>query len=438
MNPGEWVMRARTVCFYLIAVGLALGCADDSTAGSSGWEARVDTVGDTIRVHTVSGSELGGVVDLIETARIGRLEGKDEEIFGGINGLAEDGAGNIYVFDRQATALRKYGPDGAYVATLGHKGGGPGEYANSDGGMAVLPDGRIVLRDPGNARFTLYKPDGSYDSEWLGRGGFFTSQPLVVDASGNAYTSVIRETRDGEEPWPNRMWVMRVLRMSADGTPLDTLDIPRYHIEPKVIIAQRDGGTSVNDVPFTGQFFWAVHPSGAMLTALGDRYAVDLHRVDGTVLRMTRDTEPIAVLPDEKAEAEAGATRNMRGMVPDWRWNGPPIPDTKAPITGLRVGQDGRIWVQLATRAERIPEEERLQLASPDPESPPPLRFRTPVVFDVFEPDGRYLGQVRTPRGFAVYPQPVFEKDHVWAVVRDELDVSYVVKFTIGTAATPP
>lgn len=61
----------------------------------------------------------------------------------------------------------------------------------------------------------------------------------------------------------------------------------------------------------------------------------------------------------------------------------------------------------------------------------PPLRWREPVVFDVFDPDGRYLGEVRAPEGFSLNPSPYIRGDRVWAVVRDELDVSYVVRFRV-------
>ncbi len=421
-------MRRALCAFALLAATLPAGCGR-SDASTAVWEARVDTVGDTIVVHTVAGSVYGGPVELVERVRIGRLEGADHEILGLVAGLAEDGEGKIYLYDRQVPALRKYAADGSYMGTLGRKGGGPGEYASSDGGLAALPDGRVVLRDPGNARYTVYKPDGSYDSEWLGRGGFQTSAPLAVDDAGHAYAIVIREPGPGEQPWPTQLWITNLVRMSPNGTPLDTFAIPRYRIERKEIVAAREGSRSVSNVPFTGQFGWAMHPSGGILTTIGDAYAIDLHSADGTVVRMSRNAEPVPVLPEEKADAQERATRNMRNTVPDWRWNGPPIPDTKAPVTGLYAGRDGRIWVQVAAVAERIPDEERTP--SPDPNRPPPPRFRTPVVFDVFEPDGRYVGRVHAPRGFATFPHPVFQREHIWAVWRDELDVSYVVKFAI-------
>lgn len=424
------------VAGVLVLIGVA-GCSADAEGSGAEWVANVDTAADTITVRTVSGSTWREPVDLVEEVRIGTLEGPDEEMLGSVTGLAVDADGYIYVYDRQVPALRKYDPDGAFVATIGHTGGGPGEYANSDGGMAITADGRLVLRDPGNARFTLYRPDGEYDSEWLGRGGFFTSSPVVVDTAGFVYSSVMRQTRDGEDPWPGALWVLEQVKMAADGTPVDTLSIPRYRFERAELVAERDGGTSVNGVPFTPRFHWAVHPFGTFVTAVGDRYAVDLHQPDGGVLRFARDPEPVPVAAGEKQDAEARATANMRNTDPAWKWNGPPIPDTKPPITGLYAGQDGRVWVKLSAPAEAIPEDEREPEPDPGTNEPPPARFREPVVFDVFEPDGRYLGQVRAPRGFSTYPRPIFRADHVWAVVRDALDINYIVRFRIGDTLEP-
>jgi hypothetical protein len=411
----------------LALAGLASGCTGQAGAREGTLETRVDTIGDTITVRTVSGRIWKDPAFLVEEIRIGTIEGRDEEMLGSVAGLAAAADGSVYVYDRQVPALRHYGPDGAFVATLGGKGGGPGEYSNSDGGLAVLPDGRVVLRDPGNARFTLWNADGSYDSEWLGRGGFFTSTPLYTDSAGHVYTTVIREARDGERVSPGSLWVTRLARIGPDGITRDTLDLPDYGYDPPVIVARREGGTSMNTVPFSPGFHWTLDPGGRFIAGVANRYAVDVQRPDGSVLRLGRDIAPPAVGAAEKAAAEDRATWSMRRTLPDWRWNGPPIPDTKPFFKELFAGRDGRIWVQLSTPAETVPDDGSPQ----DPERPPPVRFREPVVFDVFEADGRYLGEVRAPAGFSTTPKPVISGDHVWAVMRDELEVSYVVRYHI-------
>ena len=61
----------------------------------------------------------------------------------------------------------------------------------------------------------------------------------------------------------------------------------------------------------------------------------------------------------------------------------------------------------------------------------PQLTWVEPVAFDVFEPDGRYLGMVRAPEGFSTRPTPVFRGDTVWAVVHGELDIPLVKRFAV-------
>ena len=113
--------------------------------------------------------------------------------------MAVTAAGEIYLMDRHVPALRKYGADGSHLATFGREGGGPGEYKSPDGGLTVLPDGRVVLRDPGNMRFAVYAPDGDYLDSWRINGGFNTGRRLYQDTAGNSYTLVLLET--GKVPW---------------------------------------------------------------------------------------------------------------------------------------------------------------------------------------------------------------------------------------------
>jgi hypothetical protein len=176
---------------------------------------------------------------------------------------------------------------------------------------------------------------------------------------------------------------------------------------------------------------------GYFVGGLSTDYRIDLFRPEG-VLRIERAWDPVPVDPDEKADAEERITTNMRNNFPGWRWNGPATPDTKPPFRSLAVAEDGRIWVQLSQPAEQIPEDEQedtqaVGTARPGgaPPAPRPPRFREPTVYDVFEPDGTYLGRVRTPDGFAAYPEPVFRGDFVWAVQRDELEVPQIVRYRI-------
>jgi hypothetical protein len=408
-------------CCTLVSAMLAgtLGVTFAGCGGENGplegtdWRAQIDTIGDTVVVRTLSGSEWGAA-ELVPEVRIGALEGADYEIFGNITGLAVDTAGNIYVFDAQAHALRKYDADGRFVATFGREGAGPGEYAQVYG-LAVLSDGRVLLRDPGNLRFTVYASDGQFLETWPARE--WGTSPITPTADGGFW---------GEASAPGAP--TRLVHYGPDGTPGDSLPLPESRVAPSTVTARRESASYTWSVPFTPTSRWVLHPDGYFLAAAIDAYAIDLLHRNGHVLRIARSVERVPVLPAERAAAEQRVTAHMRSLVPSWDWNGPPIPHSKPILRDLYVALDGRIWVRLYQAGEPVPEEE---LESVPDGYPPPPRFREPVVFDVFEIDGRYLGRVSTPPRFGTEPNPVFRGDHVWSTERDELGVQFVVRYRI-------
>ncbi|MFW5947370.1 MAG: hypothetical protein ACOCUW_02650 [Gemmatimonadota bacterium] len=388
-----------------------------------------DTIGDTVVVRTVAGSEWGETAALEPEVRIGVFEGEDHYMLGQVRSLAVAPDGAIYVVDGQVPALRKYAADGSYLATFGREGAGPGEYRRPDGGLGVLSDGRVVLRDPSNGRLQVYAPDGEPVATWPVRGNFSTSSPLVVDTADRVYTQILLDPEADVTEW--RMGL--VAHDPTTGEPVDTVPAPSWDYDAPRLVARRvsDGGTSVSTtgVPFSPRESWAFSPLGYMVGGLSTRYAIDQYRRDGTVLRIERVYDPVSVQADEKANREDRARHNMRGTQPDWKWSGPGIPDEKPPFHRIFVGRDGRIWVAVHQPGERIPDDQVEQSDAPD--APPPERWREPVAFDVFEPGGTYLGRANTPRGFSLWPTPVFDGDRVWAVVRDELDVQYVTRFRV-------
>lgn len=426
MSPArQWSIAAA---FVLTACG-GSGAAPER-------QVETDTMGDTVVVRTLAGSEWGPPGVLEPELRIGVFEGEDHYMFGDVRSIAVAPGGEMYVMDTQVPALRKYAPDGRYLATFGREGEGPGEYRGPDGGLTVLRDGRVVLRDPRNARLQVYSPNGEPAGTWPIRGNFNTSNPLVADTADRVYTQILLDPEADV-----REWKIGLLGHDPQtGEPVDTVPAPTWDHQDERLVAQqesRGGGmnTSVNNVPFTPRSHWSFSPLGHMVGGVSTRYAIDQYRRDGSVLRMERIIPGVPVAAGERADREERVRWSMRQTQSDWRWNGAPIPDTKPPFRDVMTGRDGRIWVLLHQPAERIPEEE---VDEPDPANPdarPATRWREPVAFDVFETDGTYLGQVHAPAGFSLSPRPVFDGERVWAVVRDELDVEYLTRFRIARPA---
>lgn len=335
-GPVHSFFGSAKILTLLLAFG-GCGAGDGRSDIHREWVAVHDSVGDTIIVRTVAGSVWRGEAELVPEVTIGTMDGQDEYMFGAINAIAVDEEGAIYVYDGRVKALRKYDADGAFVATFSREGEGPGEYRSPDGGLGVLPDGRIVLRDPGNARLQFYTSDGEPAGSWPMRGGFSTSAPLVVGADGGIYTQVIAEPMTAD-----RSWRLGMVRYGPDGQVGDTLVEPVWGEPPADLVARTERSMSRRSVPFAPTAVTAFSPSGHYLGGISDRYAIHVPRADGTVLRIERAADPVPVRAEERERAERQTIKAMRSVQPDWRWSGPSIPNVKPVFNLVQVAEDGR------------------------------------------------------------------------------------------------
>lgn len=405
----------------LVSTGLGWGCGPEDTPrrGEDPITVR-DTVGDTIVVRS-TGSVWGEEATLQEDLRIGQVEGPPELTFGRIAGLAVAETGEVHVVDGQAPAVRVYDPEGAYLRTLGGEGEGPGEYTRPEG-IAILSDGRPVVRDPGTGRLNVYSRRGEPLDAWPHRAGRFFTYPPIADTAGHLYNPITARPVD-----PPHEVTVAFVRFGPEGEAVDTLFPPRFDYDPPVVSGRTPAGNRrASDVPFAPDTHLALSPLGYLVGGVSTRYAVNVYRRDVPVIQIRREYDPVPVKSAESADHRRYIVDRISSMVPGWSWNGPDIPGVKAPYKDLFVGQKGRIWVQLHTPGKRLRTE-------PDqhPLRPEPPRWTEPVVFDVYEPDGRYLGRLRAPAGFQTRPQPVARGDTLWAAVQDDLGVEYVARFVV-------
>ncbi len=399
-----------TVSIVLPAVSLAaLGCTGDRGSSELEWVAEWDTVGDTVIVHTISGSVWGTPREMEVVLSIGVLDGAEELMFGSLRQMAVDDEGGIYAFDGQVPALRYFDAAGAYVRTLGRDGAGPGEYQSFAAGLAIRGDGKIVLLDPQNTRINIYEPDGTHFAHWPVQGGFFSRQGLVVDEEDHTYVQILTGTFASDQPLPTGY-----LHLNPDGETIDTISPPRFSNEPKA--------ASFN--PFGPSKVIGMTPFGHLLVGMNDEYTFDIRSPDGSVVRVEREYEPVALLSAEKTDWQA---------LYDWVEENQPfadigaVPDHKPPYADFLSSQDGRIWVR--RRVEGYKEEEEEEPPPEDSNRPPPVDWEEQRVYDVFELDGTYLGEVRFP----LRASPLFIRaDTAWGIYRGEFDEQYIAKLVIA------
>jgi hypothetical protein len=154
----------------------------------------------------------------------------------------------------------------------------------------------------------------------------------------------------------------------------------------------------------------------------------------------------VAVQPvsaHERDSARAAVMENMRSIDPSWSWTGPEISKTKPAWTGLYVASDGRLWAELLQgpriddstalgRGNMMVTQQRSGAGRGNGRGPS-FSWSCPSdgwsVYDIYEPTGRYLGQVKVPE--KVEPI-VMRGDFVWAATCNQDDVPQVVRYRIN------
>lgn len=336
---------------------------------------------------------------LVPDLRIGALESGGPDQFGQVADVAVDDGGRIYVLERQAREVRVFGPDGQHVRTFGSQGGGPGEL-ESPLGLEWGPEGNLWVSDFGNRRWEVFDSSGarvadhpfeglSFGGEW-GPDGLLYQNASVRGEDG--FRQVVVRSRVGDDEDD--------VRLSA----VDTLSRPDLEDGEVVEVTSNQGGNRLVfrfPVPLTPRSLMAlVPPDGWWLTDPGSRYRLARIGFGGdTSLLVEREYEPVPVT----AEAREQATADLPGdaEVPPDR-----IPDVHPPVRGLQPTPDGGLWVR--------------RQVGPDRQG-----------FDVFDPEGRYLGEIASDVPVDRLSVDVFEDDFVYGVLRDELDVPYVVRLRI-------
>ena len=145
----------RTCLLLLTTPFILAACEADNDPSTAGQDVVIQTIGDTTVVRTLSGSVWGAEATLVPEVSIGELDGPEEYLFGWIFSIAVDDDRNVYVFDYQAQHVGVFDSAGDHVETLGRPGEGPGEFNRAEA-IALLPDGRLVVRNPGNQRIEVF------------------------------------------------------------------------------------------------------------------------------------------------------------------------------------------------------------------------------------------------------------------------------------------
>jgi hypothetical protein len=394
-------MRRFTSRSVLFPAGLILLCTACEAAPSSavGWGGTIDTLpnGSIMVVNPVS-SGLWGEGEgwtVTEELRIGSLDGEGAEVFGEIADLEVDALDRIWVLERQARELRLYGPEGEHIRTVGREGSGPGEF-NAPNGLVWSEDGTLWVVDPRNARFSFFDTTGAY----LG------SQPRGSRSFGLAWDGLLLPGRDVmetdfvfEDDRNFPVWVS----YDSTGTAYDSIRAPAFEVE--TFVFRGDRFTAIMPVPFAPGLSLQLLPNRTVWRGMTDSYRfVQTTLAGDTILIFEQARRPQPVTSEDRKRV----LRDLSERMGSTDFDVSRIPDDKPLFEYFFFDELDHMWVRV------VPE---------DPAEDAHL-------FDVFDPLGRYLGQVRTPTRISLR-DPVFREGKLYTVTTDDLEVQYVVRLRI-------
>ncbi|HEU0014452.1 MAG TPA: 6-bladed beta-propeller [Longimicrobium sp.] len=378
----------RPAILLILPLALAAACGDSGR--TPGVAARRLENGAVLVSNPVHGTWTDATAwRAVEELRVGSMDGVDA--LAGPAALEVDALGRLYVLDVETKQVRVFDAAGRLVRSIGREGRGPAEFVQPVG-MAWSPGGLLWVLDPGQGRFTAFDTtgaprrtlphaSGSVVMPWPGR---FDRAGRLYDATGGSAPSL--------------------LRIDAATGRSERLALPVH--EPERFVLDRDGTQHTAFVPFSPRLAWALDGDGRVWSGTGDRYRLGLHAPGGDTLRIVERAAP--PVPVSRAEREAlppalKAFAEQGGRVDLSR-----IPRYKPAFTQVQVDDRGYLWV-------------RPSLPAGEPNAS----------FDVFEPEGRYLGRVHLPFPLLDALPWIVRGHHLYAVVLSDAGYPQIVRLRL-------
>lgn len=382
---------------------LMLGAAATSGCGSGSVNERREATRDTLAsgVVRVRGPESGTWTQesrwsLSELYRVGAVEGEGPEVFGQVWDVEIDARGRLYVLDRIEKEVRVFDEEGGFIRAFGREGEGPGEFQNPFG-LAWDSAGDLWVVDVRLARYSTFDLEGRHLREYRrGVGGYSWPWPGRFGIDGRLY----------EPSYVQGGQLLVAFAPGADLLPVDSFPLTLPESDGFWNLQDDRGFGAIVGIPFAGQAEWALDQGARLWVGGSDSYSLVHQELDGdSLMVIERQVLSVAVSPEERAQAVEGLGEYATHPKMDLSR----IPSTKPFFRRLIPDDAGNLWVLREGEGERW-------------------------FFDVFGPDGSYLGPVEVPVVPSLFPPPVIRDDRLVVVTKDEFDTQSVVVYKVTRA----
>jgi hypothetical protein len=268
--------------------------------------------------------------------------------------------GSFLLRESDEATLTHYGPDGSVIRRFGRKGGGPGEFAQPY--PAWMGD-TLVVHDPSQARITLFALDGTV----------LTTFPSVCCHMGPATGTDTRgRVRVTGQRVSDSAFAQQWIWFDLAGKRVDSL-VPPKAGEQKYWQLDVNGGSSRYSVPFAAQNSYGFLADGSIVYGFTDRYELLITRTGADTARIIRREGVVGEPVPEAVVDSIIAQRVKYAPALAQIAKKSDVPAVQSLWTAISVDGAGNLWVHRDDREGGRPR------------------------FDVFDPEGRFLGEVASP-----------------------------------------
>jgi hypothetical protein len=336
------------------------------------------------------------------TLDIGVLEGDSVYQFFHINGVRRMSDGRLAVANGGSGEIRFFDASGAFLNAVGGKGSGPGEYEDLFFLRRTVGDS-LLAYDWRTRRVSVHGPDGEYARSFT-----FT---ILTTAGGFPVAA---------EPFPDGDILLVADMFSASEGAVEGAkrDSAMYYVidrsgETTTTLGAFPGGESYETTDgqnwvggglVFGRFGYTAVSGSGFYYGSSDEFEVEYRDKRGDLLRLIRlDHENLTVTQsdiDRYTSERLERVRPERRRIHELMYENMPFPSTMPAYSEFRVDTEGNLWVGVYRR--------------PGDDQPR---------WNVFDPEGAYLGVVETPMGLFVHEMG---PDYVLGEWRDDLGVEHI------------
>ena len=395
-------MRIGTITTLVTLAALA--CQQDRQSQTG----LASLVRDSAGIHVAEnarppeGSRLAWRIGPEPTVSIGQLEGEEPYLLHWAGSFARLPDGRIMVANRGSSEVRVFDASGSHLVSWGGQGEGPGEFMSLSH-VAQWPGDSVVAWYSPGLGISVFDSRGNYGRSFGLQSGEEAPgrrpRPIVARTDGTILS--IKDPEDADTAVVE-IW-------DADGALSASLGT--HPSTPVIVTTNERGYKELKPIAYGRRLVRGLW-GDLIVVSPTDRYEIRAFRADGTLARIVRrdhdlraptqaDLEPYIEeqvgMVSSSPELPEGFADEMRKSLAET-----PLAKTFPAFSTILSDAAGNLWV----REYDFPREER----------PAPL-------WTVFDPEGRVLGFVETPKGLRVGQ---IGEDYILGHYRDELDIEYV------------